>query len=226
MSSSMAAVAPAPASALGQVRGGGGHAGRVHEVARRVLAERGPGHVLLVADRAAPPPPARRLLGWLAAADQQPQVLPDAVDVLARGGDAAPPDADARAARLVDDQAGQAGPQRPGDVPFLLVSAGQRFQQEPAVERGEQPGPAGAGDLRPGRHLGGQQLARIRAAVVQHVADGPGERGDGDLRPVGGPHLRHGTPGRERDRLGGVDHAPPAAARSARCRSSRSSTPR
>ena len=209
MSSSMATTAPAPASAWARSAGVVDMLAAYTRPPAAFWPSGGPGDVLLVADRAAPPLPARRLPGRLAAADQQPQVLPDAVDVLARGGNAAPPDADPRPARLVDHQAGQAGAQRPGDVPLLLVPAGQRFHHEPAVERGEQPGPAGTGDLRPRRHLPGEQLPRVRAAVVQHVGNGAAERGDRDLRPVSGPHVRDGHPagkhrgGSQRHRLGG-----------------------
>src|SRR6202011_4462167 len=99
---------------------------------------RAAGGVLGVADSAPPPPPPGRLPGRAPVKHQRPQVLPDAVDRLARHRHIDVPDSDPGAAGPVDDEAGQAGAQRSEDMALLFVTPGARTQQETSVEGSEQ----------------------------------------------------------------------------------------
>ena len=69
-----------------QVSGHGGHARRVHQIARGVLADRAAGHVRAAAEGRAPHRPVGRRRGRPSVQHQRLQVLPDAVDGLARRG--------------------------------------------------------------------------------------------------------------------------------------------
>jgi ubiquinone/menaquinone biosynthesis C-methylase UbiE len=82
---------------------------------------------------------------------QRRQILPNAVDGLARRGQPTPPDPDPGPPGPVDHQAGEARQQRTDHMPFLHVAARASRQLEPAVKRGKKLAAFGAGHSRPRR---------------------------------------------------------------------------
>jgi len=181
----------------GQVSGQGGHARRVHQIARGVLADRAAGHVRAVAEGRAPQRRVARRRGRLSIQHQRLQVLPDAVDGLARRGQPTVPDPDPGVPGPVNHQAGEAWQQRADHMSFLHVAARACRQLEPAVERGQKPAAFGTSHGRPGAHQPGCGRARVCAAVVQDVPDGAEEDRDGHQGTVRGPNAddAHPRPG-------------------------------
>ena len=177
-----------------QVRRHGGHARRVHQIARGVLPDRTASHVRAAAEGRTPQPPGGRPRGRPTVQHQRLQILPDAVDRLARRGQPTPPYPDPGPPGPVDHQAGQARPQRTDHMPFLHIAARASRQLEPAVERGQKLAAFGAGHGRPGPHQPRRGRTGVRAPVVQDVPDGAEESRDGHQGAVRGPHAGDANP--------------------------------
>ena len=201
-----------------QVRGHGGHARRVHQIARGVLPDRTASHVRAAAEGRTPQPPACRPRGRPTVQHQGLQILPDAVDRLARRGQPTPPYPDPGLPGPVDHQAGQARPQRTDHMPFLHIAARASRQLEPAVERRQKLAAFGAGHGRPGPHQPRRGRTGVRAPVVQDVPDGAEESRDGHQGAVCGPHPDdpHPRPGHQRGGRGASGRGPGASGETTR----------